>query len=647
MKFIFYSLLSLEKMRIEKKIFILNPNKLGGTNGTATMGGGSGSGGSQVMSMLSKTTTSSRHLLPTIPMQSTFKSLLTIPISNVQATATTTTPMAHNGTSNFMSSKLNYSSSGLGNSNGNTKVYFKPQDLQQHATTRTNVQTETYLIQKNPHNNADSRGSTTTVNVGGGGIIRSNGLTNKVERPTSTLTRRVFINTSSATTSPRLEPPTPSPRQHSQPTASPRVVHSSTVASGNLQREKDHHNDYERSRSIMIDFADRDKSPLGKSQQQQQVTKNCVTTTTTLHTTKTTSSSSVVNVRSQSPNLNNSSENLLATKNDRKLKSWASGSRLDGGKDNLLIEATTPTSTPAAKSTNNNVNLTDWKTTASVNQNEKQQQQLLLESKDEDTVTTAPNEATVPKSGKLIDAVAAAASLNSIDDGLGMVEKMNNKNNRQSANKSPSSYLKEKNDQQLNHLNKKLASSNGNIYLNGNNNNNNSNKSKEHLLDTSRLTSSSSIDFTTLDQSDRTHEKQKKRTTKEREPSQMFTRANQRNNNNVIRPKSSLNNAMYNFRSSSITTESTSNNHVTTPRVNGSYHNHHHQNTAATRAASNNKEAMGDRPPGRLNYYDSDTNTFSEGNVVGGNSNVMMRRAHSENVRKKRGTFFMFKMRML
>lgn len=271
---------------IRKKIFVLNPNHnktnqtVAGLNGVHTKSVANGS----------------RHLLPTIPMQSTFKSLLTIPISTV----------ATNGTNgNAPNGKLNYSSSGLTSSAANTKVYFRPQDL---ANRVVNEKTETYVLQKNAT-------AATAAAAIKGNAPSTNGLTKKL-----------FVNISSSSPtlptkpeSPRVSQANQSPRY--QPSTTPRVQSSLAV------REKE-------------TIGNSQESLSGGAKSPNQMGSNYMTlTTTSVSTTKTTTmtnehSSSVVNVRSHTPVMDNSTaqngspQSVTKYNNNRKLKSWASGNRI-------------------------------------------------------------------------------------------------------------------------------------------------------------------------------------------------------------------------------------------------------------------------------------------------------------------------------
>lgn len=223
--------------------------------------------------------------------------------------------------------------------------------------------------------------------------------------------------------------------------------------------------------------------------------------------------------------------------------------------------------------------------------------------------------------------MTAAASSNSIDDGLGLV----NMTSLSRSNLNDKTVVDSTN--KLNTLNRKLASSNGNIYQNGGQTNGRMDK-----LDSSRLTSNSSIDFAFVESEpsngsssalpgsktktksnakdrelrDRDRDRDRRRT-----QDQVFYQTDKRL---INRPKSSMNhnsNAHYNFRSSSVTTDSTTVN------------NNHFSSSKNASSTGNHSE----RPPGRLNYYDSDTNTLSEGLASVNN----IRRSNSENLRKRRG----------
>lgn len=472
-------------MQSEKKFFISNTQKLAGST--------------NVQSYLASSAIvkNSRHLLPTIPMQSTFKSLLTIPISNSAATSTN----GHNGTTLKSS---NYSPLGAQSS---SKIYFKPQDL---SESKRSLQTSepTYLNQK------------------------------------PTLTRKIVINTS----------PTPIPIQ---PIPSPRIKLSTKQSTSDEQKNETSTN--------LIN------------------TNNQVTTTTssTLVTTQTTTTLTENNL-----NRNSMIQGRAPTPEVKNLKSWASINKLPTADTE---HETVDKNKPFLESSN----LTDWRSTAALNNSNQNERHIIIECKSPQTQESVKDP--ILKSGKLMDAVSA---VNSIDDGLALPmlgNKNLNNNNKQ---------MKENNSNKIADLNKRLIAS----------------ASTNDIVD-DVLTSSSSSSAN-LDDSNDSELNYRRNANVIKESHLLQPQKKEFKQTDLGRIQSGLNDARYNFRSSTNTTDS----------------------GPANSKNTNGRNDFADRPPGRLNYYDSESNTFSEGLFVAngnGNSKIkMLKHGNNKNQINKGKNYF-------
>lgn len=563
-------------MRIEKRFYILNSHKIVANTYLTSSSQQSIVQQQQQQQQHTNYSTSAlntilknRNALPNIPMQSTFKSLLSIPINSTNSTSNTSN--AQNG--------------------ANTKVYFRPQDLSSSKANSTsssqNVNNELYLLQKNTiekvPTDLSSIGTVVTPSL--------------PPPPTSTgrriSTKNLLINTSSTPSSPK-----PSSNEIESTPSQNEILRNTNLV--NL---------------ITQPVLSSPTTPLNlKSTTTTTTNTNInVTTKTTTYTTSTTEQLNSMVHRAASPSLNNnlgehqisnSTPSLNTITNNTKLKSWSS-----------VQQTTNKTPTPDAQQTSRDQAqspaLTNWKSTAA--QSNQSEKQIIIDYKNEVNINNFIN------------------NLNINNNHYQHEEVIIKDRTSKSRNSSPSKVSHERPNDPLstvllpNKLNAKLGNlehKNLEDFLN----------EKIEKINHRDETISAASYLETISDSTETPIIHKRLTKKV--PSELG------------KIFSGLNDAKLNFKSSSNTTESTQKNQ----NGNENAHNNMNQNLRASPVRSQNNAANKnyaqnlnsnntntldptlDRPPGRLNYYDSDTNTFSEGFLATSN---LIKRSNSEYLHKK------------
>lgn len=497
-------------MHIERKFYILNSHKIAANSYIGHSATSATVHQTNYSTTALNTILKNRHALPNLPMQSTFKSLLSIPINSPQSTQNAS----------------------------NSKVYFRPQDLSSsnnrlpQATSHTShndLYSPKNIIEKIPIVSSSSSSTplppaTSTTNTG---------------RRIST--KNLIINTSPSPSSPKNRILTPENEQRSSSTA-----------------------------NVL-------PNPV-------------ITSPATLNTQSGPTATEQVNSmlrRTVSPS---PGEQLLNT-NSAKLKSWSNVPQNSSSTnkvqpyDTSRDKAQTPDSSKQL--------LTNWKSTVS-NQSEKQ---IVIENTNVNNnnnvnnrpnssrntspnkVSSSQNENHLQANGKLIDAVSAASISNKLT---------NLKKQLQSSNQGPGSH---KNLDDF--LSEKF------------------NKINDGTMNGSDLETISNSTTATP---------------------KLSRNKSLNHKNDLGRIYPTMNAAKLNSKSSTNNTDNA--NFLTHSNLinNLKSNNLNHQAKVLNQITNiTNTDPTLDRPPGRLNYYDSDTNTFSEGLLA---SNLL-KRSNSEYLQKR------------